>query len=140
MTIHDLAFEEYPEDFIPRTRAKFRWIAPRAARSAQRVMCGSAFTRDDICERYGVDPAKIDVVGYAPSLAVGDAPVPGGDPYLLGVGDLRGKKNWRRLAQAWRAGLRDGVPVGDRGARRGPELRALGVEIPGYVDDGVSMR
>ncbi len=136
VTIHDLAFEEYPEDFIPRTRAKFRWIAPRAARSAQRVMCGSAFTRDDICERYGIDPAKIDIVGYAPSLAVGDAPVPGGDPYLLGVGDLRGKKNWLRLAQAWRAGLREqGYRLVIAGHGEAPELRALGVEITGYVDD-----
>src|SRR3712207_787158 len=59
VTIHDLAFEAFPEDFAPRTRAKFRWITPRAARSAERVVCVSAFTRDDVCERYGVDPEQI---------------------------------------------------------------------------------
>ena len=136
VTIHDLAFEEYPEDFVPRTRAKFRWVAPRAARSAERVMCGSAFTRDDVCTRYGLDPTKVDVVGYAPSLAIGEDPVPDGAPYLLGVGDLRGKKNWLRLAQAWRAGLRDEYRLVIAGHGDAPELRALGVEITGYVDDG----
>ena len=113
VTIHDLAFEEYPEDFIPRTRAKFRWIAPRAARSAQRVMCGSAFTRDDICERYGVDPGKVDVIGNAPSLPVGDAPVGDGDPYLLG----RGRPAWQEELAAPGAGVaggaaRAGLPAG----------------------------
>src|SRR5205807_409563 len=30
VTIHDLAFEEWPEDFHPRTRLKYRLITPRA--------------------------------------------------------------------------------------------------------------
>ncbi len=136
VTIHDLAFEVFPEDFAPRTRAKFRWLAPRAARSAERVICVSAFTRDDVCARYGIDPAKVRVVHNAPSLTIGTAPVPSGEPYLLGVGDLRAKKNWQRLAQAWRAahtGHRLVIAGVDSG--EGPELRALGVELTGYVDD-----
>lgn len=35
VTIHDLAFEEHPDDFAPRTRAKFAFFTPRAARSAE---------------------------------------------------------------------------------------------------------
>jgi glycosyltransferase involved in cell wall biosynthesis len=131
VTIHDLAFEAYPEDFVPRTRAKFRWLAPRAARSAELVICDSAFTRDDVCARYGIDAAKVRVVPLAPSLPIGAEPVPERAPYALGVGDLRGKKNWRRLAAACPLPLViAGVDAGE-----GAALRAAGVELTGYIDD-----
>ena len=139
VTIHDLAFEAFPEDFAPRTRAKFRWITPRAARSAERVICVSAFTRDDVCERYGVDPARVRVVPNAPSLPVGDLAPPEGD-YLLGVGDLRAKKNWRRLVRAWRAcGLPHRLVIAGEDAGEAAALRELAggapLELPGYVPD-----
>jgi glycosyltransferase involved in cell wall biosynthesis len=142
VTIHDLAFEAFPDDFASRTRAKYRWLAPRAARSAERVICCSAFTRDDVCERYGVDPERVRVIGLAPSLARGGAPPPAG-PYLLGVGDLRAKKNWRRLVGAWRALRAEGAPhrlvIAGVDAGEGPALRAAAggepLELPGYVDD-----
>src|SRR5688500_2983385 len=102
VTIHDLAFEAYPDDFSRRTGAKFRSITPRAARSAERVICVSEFTKADVCARYGVDPGKVRVVHNAPSLEVGAQAPARGEPYILGVGDLRAKKNWLRLAQAWR--------------------------------------
>jgi glycosyltransferase involved in cell wall biosynthesis len=142
VTIHDLAFEAFPDDFAPRTRAKFRWITPRAARSAERVICVSEFTRDDVCERYGVDPGRVRVIPNAPSLAVGSTEPPGGE-YLLGVGDLRAKKNWRRLVRAWRALRAEGLPhrlvIAGEDAGEAAALRALAgpepLELPGYVDD-----
>jgi glycosyltransferase involved in cell wall biosynthesis len=129
VTIHDLAFEAYPDDFTRRTGAKFRSITPRAARSAERVICVSEFTKRDVCERYGVDPAKVKVVHNGPSLPVGDAPVPGGEPYVLGVGDLRAKKNWHRLAAAAR---RLGLRLVIAGGGEDPGLDA---ETTGYLPD-----
>jgi glycosyltransferase involved in cell wall biosynthesis len=142
VTIHDLAFEVFPEDFAPRTRTKFKVITPRAARSAERIVTVSAFTRDDVCERYGIDPAKVHVVPNAPSLPIGEAPAPAG-PYLLGVGDLRAKKNWGRLVRAWRALRAEGLPHrlviagGDAGEADALRAAAGGepLELPGYVDD-----
>jgi glycosyltransferase involved in cell wall biosynthesis len=105
-------------------------------------VCVSAFTRDDVCSRYGVDPARVRVVPNAPSRARGDADPPPG-PDLLGVGDLRAKKNWGRLVEAWRALRAAGLPhrlviagadTGEGAALRraaGPEP----LELPGYVDD-----
>jgi glycosyltransferase involved in cell wall biosynthesis len=142
VTIHDLAFEVYPDDFAPRTRAKFHFLAPRAARSAERVIVDSAHTRDDVCARYGADPQRIRVVPLAPSLEIGDAPVPAGR-YLLGVGDLRAKKNWGRLVEAWRA-VRAGDPslglvIAGVDSGEGDALRAAAggepLALPGYVDD-----
>ncbi|MBA3359622.1 MAG: glycosyltransferase family 4 protein [Thermoleophilaceae bacterium] len=142
VTIHDLAFEVHPEDFSRQTGWKYRTFTPRAARSAERVICVSEHTRDDVCERYGVDPERTRVVLSAPSLALGHTPPPPG-PYLLAVGDLRRKKNLARLVSAFGQLREEGIPhrlilAGLQGAG-GEHLRALArdapIELPGYVAD-----
>ena len=69
----------------------------------------SEHTRDDVCERYGVDRDRTRVVLSAPSLPLGDEPAPAG-PYLLAVGDLRRKKNLPRLVSAYRSLRAEGIP------------------------------
>ena len=142
VTIHDLAFEAHREDFSLRTGWKYRTLAPRAARSAERVICVSAFTRDDVCERYRVDPEKTRVIHSAPALPPGGLVPPAG-PYLLAVGDLRPKKNFARLAQAFRALHANGVPhrlvIAGVDAGEGERVReAAGpapLELAGFVPD-----
>ncbi len=130
VTVHDLAFEEHPEDFARTTGAKYRYFTPRAVRSAQRVICVSRFTADDVCERYGVAAEKVRIVPNAPALPLGDAPSPPG-PYLLAIGDLRAKKNLDRLVAAWRAsGLEHRLVIAGVGRAAWPD-----VDTPGYVDD-----
>jgi glycosyltransferase involved in cell wall biosynthesis len=142
VTIHDLAFEDHRDDFAPRTGWKFRRYTPRSARSAQRVICDSAFTRDDVCERYGVDPAKVRVIPLAPSLGTGTLLPPEG-PYVLAVGDLRRKKNLGRLVEAFAALHAGGLPhtlvlagvdSGEGGALR-EAARGAPVELTGYVSE-----
>ncbi|MFL5823899.1 MAG: glycosyltransferase family 4 protein [Solirubrobacteraceae bacterium] len=142
-TVHDLAFEEWPDDFHPLTGFKYRILASRAARSAERVICPSAFTRDDVCSRYGVDPDRVRVIPEAPAMPIGDADPPDA-PYVLAVGDLRQKKNLSALvsvhARLWHEGATGhrlvlaGVDSGE-----GPRLRTLAgpapLELPGYVSD-----
>jgi glycosyltransferase involved in cell wall biosynthesis len=159
VTINDLAFETWPEDFAPRTRAKFKLIARLAARSAQRIICPSQFTATDVCRRYRVDPGKVRVIADAPAVAVGgrrdrDAsalaarrPHDGASqdgPYLLAVGDLRRKKNLGALVSAFvRAREADGLPhrlvLAGVDCGEGPRLRELAggapVELAGYVND-----
>ncbi len=159
VTINDLAFETWPEDFAPRTRAKFKLIARLAARSAQRVICPSRFTAADVCRRYRVDPGKVRVIPDAPALAIRDrqssdasalaargpdeAESPDG-PYVLAVGDLRRKKNLGALVSAFvRARESDGLPhrlvLAGIDCGEGPRLRELArgapVELAGYVSD-----
>ena len=147
VTIHDLAFETYPDDFSRRTGLKYRTLVPRAARSAERVICDSPFTASDVSRRYGVPAERLRVIPLAPALpgskrgaASGSAPQP---PYLLGVGDLREKKDFATLVRAWRLlraqgrGLRLVLAGADLG--QGAALRALAGEEPlelrGYVGD-----
>ncbi len=134
VTIHDLAFEAFPGDFAPLTLRKYRWFAPRAARSAERVIVPSPFTGRDVIERYGVRPSKVRIVPEAPSLPVSAAaPVPRGD-YVLAVGDVRAKKNLGVLAEATRrVGARLGIAGVDGGSAA--SLRGAGVELTGWLDD-----
>lgn len=142
VTIHDLAFEVYPEDFAPRTRAKYRSLTPRAARSAERVIVPSEYTRDDLVDRYGIPPEKVRVIPEAPALPRGTATPPEGT-YVLAVGDLRAKKNLGSLVRAWLAlraeGLDHRLVLAGGDAGEGARLRALAgdapLEITGYVDD-----
>jgi glycosyltransferase involved in cell wall biosynthesis len=146
VTIHDLAFEAWPQDFAPATRIKYRAITPRAARSAERVICPSAFTAGDLSRRYGIDPAKLRVIPEAPALALNGAAAAGRaqDPYIVAVGDLRPKKNLTALVKAYAAiRRRRAIPhrlvLAGIDAGEGPRLRALGagepVQLTGYVDD-----
>jgi glycosyltransferase involved in cell wall biosynthesis len=149
VTIHDLAFEEWPDDFAFATGVKFRVLTRLAARSAQRIICPSRFTADDVCRRYGVDPGTVRVIAEAPALAVGPPRSPAetavGSPYILAVGDLRAKKNLGALVRAVAALRRaPGIPhrlvLAGVDAGEGPGLAALGggdgaVTLTGYVDD-----
>ena len=142
VTVHDLAFEEHPEDFARATGLKYRTLTPRSARSAERVICVSEHTRRDVCERYGVDPERTRTIHSAPSLPIGDADPPPG-PYLLAVGDLRRKKNLVRLVRAFTRLGRDGIPhrlvLAGLDTGEGAAIRAAAgdapVELVGYVDD-----
>lgn len=134
VTIHDLAFEAFPEDFAPRTRAKYRHLTPRAARSAERVICVSAFTAEDVVTRYGVERRKVRVIPNAPGLPIGTSPPPEREPYLLAIGDLRGKKNLERLIAAHRR-LGTGHRLVLAGLGEPPSGLPEGVEATGFVDD-----
>ena len=139
VTVHDLAFETHPDDFSRRTGWKYRTFTPRAARSAERVICVSSHTRDELCERYGVDPGRTRVIPEAPALAHGGESPPE-RPYLLAVGDLRAKKNLRRLVEAFSLLRSEGLPhrlvLAGLDAGEGDHLRAAGVELTGWVDEG----
>lgn len=139
-TVHDLAFEAYPEDFARLTGWKYRTFTRRSAAGAERVIVPSRATRDDLVARYRTDPARVRVVPLASPLERGHSAelvdVPSA-PYALTVGELRGKKNLGRLVEAWRRAREQGlehvllvVGSGARAPRPGP-----GVSVLGRVDD-----
>jgi glycosyltransferase involved in cell wall biosynthesis len=91
------------------------------------VICVSAFTAADVAARYAIDEAKIRVVHNAPSLPIGSEDPPSREPYVLGVGDVRAKKNWQRLVEA------SPLPVVIAGVDAGEPVR--GAELTGWLDD-----
>ena len=144
VTIHDLAFEVFPEDFSRRTGWKYRTFARRSARSAQRIICVSGYTAADVVRRYDIDEARVRIIPNAPSLPIGDEPLPQDVPYLLAVGDLRPKKNLLRLVAAFRqlrqAGLQHRLVLAGVDGGQGDRLREASggepIELTGYLSDG----
>jgi glycosyltransferase involved in cell wall biosynthesis len=143
-TIHDLTFEQHADWFTREQRLVFRVQARHAALTARHLLTPSAFTRDEVCERYGVsadrvtvarnllDPAFLEPAPPRPPWLAGPR-VP--DRFVLAVGGA-----WRRgvdlLAAAWpivRAAAPDVglVVVGDPGMA----LPAGSVVVSGLSDD-----
>lgn len=143
-TIHDITFEQHADWFTREQRLVFRMQARHAARTAGHLLTPSAFTRDEVCERYGLGPERVTVARNLldpaflepapprpPWLAAPRAP----DRFVLAVGGA-----WRRgvdlLAAAWpivRAAAPDVglVVVGDPGM----ELPDGSVVVSGLSDD-----
>lgn len=62
--IHDLGFHENPEDYPDRLREHLgRWV-PNTARSAERLVAVSGFTRDRLERLYGVSPERVSVIHH----------------------------------------------------------------------------
>ncbi|MHB0858259.1 MAG: glycosyltransferase family 4 protein [Anaerolineae bacterium] len=122
LTVHDLSFMRYPECSSPPLLAYLMGAVPRSVRRADMVLADSESTRRDLIELLGTDPARVVVVYPGAE----DRFRPGGDPvldqavldrygiqspYILGLGTLQPRKNFRRLIEAFdMVRRRDKVP------------------------------
>jgi glycosyltransferase involved in cell wall biosynthesis len=59
VTIHDLSFEDHPEWLPAGKRLAFQAQARGAARTAARILTDSAWGRERLVQRYGVDPSRV---------------------------------------------------------------------------------
>lgn len=108
VTVHDLAFDRFPEAFPPTWRALYRLGVRAAIRRADVIAVPTAATRDDLVLR-GADPDRIRVTPLASSL-----PDAGLDPmvvaarhgidgpFVLCPATLEPRKNHVRLVRAYR--------------------------------------
>lgn len=109
--IHDLNFVHHPE-FLPAVnRRYYDYFFPRFAHKAKRIATVSEFSKGDIVQSYGINPALIDVVYngcntlYHP-LNEADAQAvrnkyTQGCPYFLFVGLIHPRKNLVNLFRAF---------------------------------------
>ena len=108
---HDLSFEHYPADIPNKYLWHYKKFFPKFARKAQRIVTVSEFSKQDIVDCYGVDPAKIDVAYngvneiFKPlserEKSVVRASYSFGHPYFMFVGSLHPRKNLARLFTAF---------------------------------------
>jgi glycosyltransferase involved in cell wall biosynthesis len=161
-TIHDLSFEHIPETFKRRSRVQLRLTVRATARRAAHVIAPSEYTRRDLVETYGLDPARVTAI----PLAVAPRFRPVGDAaelarvrerygiageYVLAVGSIQPRKNLARLVRAYsalrRARGRSNLPqlvlVGKKAWLYGDTLTAIeeeklgdSVVLTGYVSEG----
>jgi glycosyltransferase involved in cell wall biosynthesis len=132
LTVQDLSFERDASLMGRRETAIFRFVVPRSARRARRVLAISQRTKDDLVALYSLPPEKIVVT----PLAADPAFRPGGTrgDYLLLSGAIEERKN-PLLAADVAAGVgRRLVVVGpERDADLAAELRRRGADLRGYV-------
>lgn len=132
LTVQDLSFERDASLMGRRETAIFRFVVPRSARRAARVLAISQRTKDDLVELYGLPPEKVVVT----PLAADRAFVPGGTRgnYLLFVSAIEERKNPLLALEAAQAAGRRLVVVGpERDARLVAELRRRGADVRGFV-------
>jgi glycosyltransferase involved in cell wall biosynthesis len=153
VTIHDCAFHDHADCFAPSFAAWLKYLVPRLARRAQRVITVSHYSAERICEVCDIDREKITVVYNgvdAKFVAVEPQRVAAvrkhlnlPAQYVLCVGSLEPRKNLRRLLQAWnRLGpAKDGLKLVLVGALsnvfRKETLPAVGSDVvfAGYIAD-----
>lgn len=108
---HDINFEHYPEDLPFFNRIFYKHYFPLYAKKAERIAAVSEFTKQDVVEKYHIDPGKIDVVyngvadQFKPLLQVEIDAVrrkySQGQPYFLFVGSLHQRKNISNMLKAF---------------------------------------
>ncbi len=121
LTVHDLMYTRHPE-WLPTQRARWYWGSwiPLTARRATAVITPSEHTKHDLIELARVSPDRIHVVPEAidqlflthsssEQIHVSLSRWVGKAPYLLYVGSVDGRKDWRTLMQAF-ALLRARIP------------------------------
>ena len=138
-TIHDLSFEHLPETFRLRSRVQLRVTVRATARRAAHVIAPSEYTRRDLLETYGLDPARVTAIPLAVSprfRPVEDAGEVGrvkgrygiAGEYVLAVGSIQPRKNLARLLRAYSALRRE------RGRSNLPQLVLVGKQAWLYGD------
>ena len=111
VTIHDASVLDHPEWFSARFAAWYRFLLPRLAKNAARILTVSEFSRKRLAETLDMDPERISVVPNgvdsrfeAVRSAAAEAVLKRlGLPrdYVLALGSLEPRKNIGRLFSAW---------------------------------------
>lgn len=134
VTIHDVVALRFPKKF----RRWARWTGPgrlRACAKADRVICISQFTADEVIALLGIPASKIDVVWNGcsfhssekiPDETAPSEPVPG--EFFLFVGSLEPAKNLKLLRDAYLLAESQGRPL--------PPLVLIGARWEGTESEG----
>ncbi len=112
VSVHDIAYERYPQFFTPHDVQQLRVSIPLSIRGASAVLTLSEYSKQDIIRRYKTPEDKIVVAPCAadPMYTVlhDDARLDAireqyntGDAFILSVGNLQPRKNLRTLIDAY---------------------------------------
>jgi glycosyltransferase involved in cell wall biosynthesis len=105
LTIHDISYERNPEWYPYKRDPLRRAFYRHSARTADRVITDSNFSKNEIIDMYSLSPEAIDVVALAAASVFRQGPplpLPAAIPprFILHVGDLHARRNLPMLARA----------------------------------------
>lgn len=113
VTIHDLAYEYFPDLFLPSDLYKLKNWSLRSVKHANQIIAVSNATKNDLVKLYGTDPNKITVIhnGYDSDLFNVKTKIKSSNlaslnlspfNYILFLGTIQPRKNAIKLVQAFR--------------------------------------
>ena len=148
LVLHDAAALRHPGWYSPLYAAWQRHLLPILVRRARRIVTVSAFSRAELVDLLGADPARIEVIQggvdgrFTPEADPEPARAAYGlaRPYVLCVASHSSRKNLAALVPAAAALAGDGVEVVVAGGHR-PQFAAEagleGLRLLGHVDDAL---
>lgn len=110
VTIHDVAYLHYPEEFLKRDLYQLRNWTRYSINQASRIIAVSKTTKKDVMTFYKVPEKKVEVVYNGFEKEIDDSQIPSGieeidnkikPPYLLYVGTIQPRKNITALIRAF---------------------------------------
>src|SRR5918911_830999 len=112
VSVHDIAYERYPQLFMPEIVVLLRTYIPRTIRRAAAVLTLSDYSKQDIVRSYNVPPEKVVVAPCAADpifrplqdegqLAAVRAHYGTSAHFILCVGNLQPRKNLKTLIDAY---------------------------------------
>jgi len=101
ITIHDVAFERFPQTFSWKFRLFYKFMIPHLLRSCLYVITVSEFSRTEISRIYGHDRDNIMVVYNAVNEDFTPKESEHREPYILAVSSLNYRKNFHTLIKAF---------------------------------------
>lgn len=100
-TLHDMAFERFPENFSWKFRLAYQLATPRTINSSLKMLTVSEFSKKEICDIYKIPTEKVVVVPNAVSNSFQTQTEPAAERYLLAVSSLNQQKNFHGLIDAF---------------------------------------
>ena len=132
LTVQDLSFERDGSLMGRRETAIFRFVVPRSARRARRVLAISQRTKDDLVRLYALAPGKIVVTPLAADPAFG----PAARAATTCCSPARSRRARTRCSLPTRLPRSDAAsssPGPERDRALAAELRARGADVRGFV-------
>jgi glycosyltransferase involved in cell wall biosynthesis len=100
-THHDITYIRHPESFGRRFRAVYGVVVPRLIARSDGLLTVSEFSRGEIADHFGVDPARFTVVHNGADARFHPGEGATGRPYLLAVSSPNVHKNFARMLAAF---------------------------------------
>lgn len=138
LTVHDMRLIRYPGTYTFLRYQYLKRVVEKSVKRADRIIAVSQYTKDEVCEAYGISEDKISVVheavnpvhfkctesdeSYTSNSGLVDSLK--GTPYILTVGTLEPRKNYDRLIEAF-VKSRPSLP-------QGTKLVIVGKKYQGY--------
>ena len=101
ITIHDIAYKLFPDNFSLPFRTYYNFLVPRILQSSRKIITVSHFSKQEILKHYKVEENKVDVIYNAVSNKFVPSKKENYEKYILGVSSLSKHKNFDMLIKSF---------------------------------------